>query len=284
VPDRSRFAVFVLTHGRPDRVLTLGALRRAGYTGRTYLVIDNEDARGDEYRETFGADSVIEFDKAAIAETFDTADTFEDRRAIAYARNACYGIAEELGLDYFLELDDDYHDFLYRYRRGLVIGSTMIRSMDRLIEGMLAFLDETGAMSVAFSQGGDHIGGVEGSIGRGLLRKAMNSFFLRTDRPVRFLGRLNEDVNTYTLGGSRGELYLTLTGLQLNQTQTQQQGGGMTEVYRASGTYVKSFYSVMMCPSFVRIRTMGRFDRRYHHSIEWDHAVPKILHERYRVV
>ena len=42
----------------------------------------------------------------------------------------------------------------------------------------------------------------------------------------------------------------------------------------------KSFYTVMMCPSFVSIRMMGRTDRRMHHYVSWEHAVPKILDPR----
>ncbi len=37
------FAVFILTHGRPDTIRTLDTLKRGNYTGKWYLVIDNED-------------------------------------------------------------------------------------------------------------------------------------------------------------------------------------------------------------------------------------------------
>lgn len=282
--DHSKFAVFILTHGRPDRVITLDTLRKAGYTGRTYLVIDNEDETADEYRRRFGAENVIEFDKAAVAETFDTADTQQDRRTIVYARNACFGIARDLGLDYFLELDDDYGSFLYRSVEG---GGAMMRSFDAVADAMLTFLDDSGAATVAMAQGGDFMGGVASSTIRlGLERKAMNSFFFCTGRRVAFVGRINEDVNTYIVQGSRGDLFLTVTALQLNQTQTQQESGGMTEAYLAAGTYVKSFYTVMMAPSCVKVRMMNRPDHRdnarLHHSTTWDHAVPKIISGKHR--
>lgn len=280
--DHRRFAVFILTHGRPDNVITFETLRRSGYTGRTYLVIDNEDARGDEYRDRFGPENVIEFDKAAVEGTFDVADTQDDRRAVVYARNASWQIARDLGLDYFLVLDDDYPDFLHRYVEGDAIRSTMIRSMDDVAEAMLTFLDDTGAATVAFSQGGDHMGGSYLRNGRLVLRKAMNSFFCRTDRPVEFLGRINEDTTAYVVHGARGALFLTVMGLQLNQVQTQENPGGLTDIYLASGTYVKSFYTVMMAPSCVSIALMGRIDWRYHHSINWDRAVPKILAPSHR--
>jgi hypothetical protein len=278
--DKSNFAVLILSHGRPNNVMTLGSLERSGYTGRWYIIIDNEDAAAEEYRAKYG-DHVVQFDKAAAAQTFDTADTQQDRRTDAYARNASFGIARDLGLDYFLQLDDDYQFFGYRWDRA-VRTLPQIRDLDAVNAAMLDLLEDTGAATVAMSQGGDYIGGAAGKLRAGIKRKAMNSFYLRVDRPVTFLGRINDDVNTYVVHGGRGALFLTVMALQLVQRNTQKSDGGMTDIYQSSGTYVKSFYTVMMAPSCVSVRTMGRTDRRYHHHIKWDHAVPKILNDRHR--
>ena len=97
------FAVFIMSHGRPDHIKTLKALQKGHYTGKTYIVIDNEDDTAGEYRKLYG-NQVIEFDKLAVSKTFYTADNFDDRRAVVYARNACFDIAERLGIEYFLEL------------------------------------------------------------------------------------------------------------------------------------------------------------------------------------
>ena len=40
---RSDFAVFILTHGRADNVVTVPAIKKAGYTGKIYFIIDDED-------------------------------------------------------------------------------------------------------------------------------------------------------------------------------------------------------------------------------------------------
>lgn len=275
------FAVFILTHGRPDRIHTLKTLEKQGYTGDWYLVIDNEDKMADEYYKNYG-DKVIMFDKKAISLTFDTADLSDDRRAIVYARNACFQIAKELGIKYFVEFDDDYTSFNLRYPKEGKLAARMLENLDDIFEMMLDFLEDTQALTVCFSQGGDHIGGLTGRWKKGLIRKVMNSFFCRTDRPFQFLGRVNEDVNTYTYLGSKGELMLTTTDLMLVQLQTQSNQGGMTDLYLDSGTYLKSFYTVMYMPSAVEIREMGTANRRLHHHVKWNNCVPMILNERYK--
>ena len=282
-PDHAKSAAFILTHKRPDRVHTWNLLQRSGWKRPIYLIVDNEDPTVDEYRQRFGSERVIMFDKAAVAETFDTADTQTDRRAIVYARNASFDIAEQLGLDYFWQLDDDYLSFEYRVVEGDRLLTSPVRNVDALFEAMMTFLDSSGAMTIALSQGGDHIGGVEGRIKyHRLLRKAMNTFVLRTDRRFDFVGRINEDVNTYVTEGARGNLFFTIVDVMIRQVQTQSSAGGMSDLYHASGTYLKSFYTVMMHPSSVTVRTMGQAHRRFHHHIRWSHTVPCILNETHR--
>lgn len=64
------FAVFILTHGRAKNVLTVRALQNSGYTGKTYIIIDDEDEQEPEYRQLFG-DAVIKFCKKEAAKQTD---------------------------------------------------------------------------------------------------------------------------------------------------------------------------------------------------------------------
>lgn len=274
------FAVFILTHGRPDTIHTLDTLKRGNYTGKWYLVIDNEDKQAERYYEKYGKERVIMFDKLAISKTFDTADLSQERRAIVYARNACFQIAKDLNLKYFVEFDDDYTSIGIRYPKDGKLSQLSCENLDEIFELMVDFLLETDALTVCMSQGGDHMGGLTGRWKKSILRKAMNSFFCRADRPFQFLGRVNEDVNTYTLLGSQGQLMMTITDLMLNQMQTQSNVGGMTDLYLDGGTYLKSFYTVLYMPSAVTVQPMGTSHKRLHHKVNWKHCVPLILDER----
>jgi hypothetical protein len=110
----------------------------------------------------------------------------------------------------------------------------------------------------------------------------MNSFFCKADHPINFVGRINEDVNTYASDGSLGALFFTMSQVSLKQTQTQKSKGGMTELYLSRGTYIKSFYTVMFNPSSVTIKEMGYSNRRLHHQINWNKTVPKIISQAHK--
>lgn len=79
-----------------------------------------------------------------------------------------------------------------------------------------------------------------------------------------------------------GNLFMTFPLLAIQQKETQSNIGGMTEMYLDTGTYIKSFYTVMYAPSCVKVGMMGIIHPRLHHRVSWDNAVPCIISEEYR--
>lgn len=275
----SNFVALILTHGRADRVVTYNTLRKRGYTGPIRLVIDDEDDQAEEYYKRF-PNEVVQFHKAGVL--CDTYDNRKERRVILFARNAAFEIARKLGYRYFIELDDDYREFSFRFDADLEFHKVQAYHLDGVFAAMVEFMQNVpNCATIAMAQGGDWVGG--GETGRAgkitLWRKAMNSFVCDTERVFKFSGRINEDVNTYTTLGSRGALMFTHNLLNLEQEQTQKSVGGMTGAYLDGGTYVKSFYSVVSMPSAVQIDFMGNKNYRLHHSVKWNNCVPLILRE-----
>jgi hypothetical protein len=280
---RDDFACLILSHGRAHGVKTVKELIDCGYTGKYYVVIDNEDEQQEEYKKVFGEEHVVVFDKLKKSLECETCDIPRKRNAVIYARESCFEIARSLNLNYFLELDDDYDAFSSRIEKNGTLSQVYVKKMNAIINEMLDFLETSGATCIAFAQNGDFIGGLGSTMYRERVhRKIMNAFFCKTDRPFHFLGRMNDDVNTYLLEGSRGTLFMTVADCSLRQTVTQKTGGGLTEMYQENGTYVKSFFSVITNPSCVKVGEMGQFHKRMHHSVSWENAVPKIIREDWR--
>ena len=278
-----KFVVFILTHGRAYNMHTYRALKNSGYTGDIIFVVDNEDSMVKDYQELYGIENVYVFDKLKKSKEVDSMDLSDDRRAILYARCACFDIAEELGYDYFLELDDDYANFRSRVINGDSLDTVYIKDFDSLVNIVLEFLEVSNAHTVALSQIGDFIGGKNSKMCKDRLsRKAMNAFFCKTSRRFNWFGRMNEDVSTYITLGSRGYLFFTISDVSIDQLATQSLSGGMSSSYADSGTYVKTFYTIMSAPSCVKMYTIGVTHKRFHHLIDWNSAVPKIISSRYK--
>lgn len=281
------FAVFILTHGRADNVITYNTLRKHGYSGKIYLLVDSFDNQAERYKERYGSDVII-FDKQAAINITDSGDNQKKHNSVVYARNYNFVVAKELGLDYFLQLDDDYKQFDYSMGvNSEYIGHRRINNLDYVFNVFVDYLKSTKIKSIALAQGGDFIGGDNAGIinkfKKGeLSRKVMNAFFFAVDRPVKFMGRINEDVNLYVLQGLKGDVFITHPAIRVEQLETQSNKGGLTDIYLDLGTYCKSFYSVMYAPSCVKVEMMGVNAKRLHHRIKWNNAVPKIIDQSYK--
>jgi len=281
------FACFILSNRRSEKVLTYKALRTFGYTGKIYILIDDEDPEKENYIKLY-KDEVIIFSKKEAMKECDTFDNFNNNNIVLPARNICVKTAKNLKIKYFLQLDDDYKRFRWAFdnnKKYITVRKT--KELDKIFDYILDLYKKIPVYSIALSQDGDFIGGENSTISKKyqenkFLRKVMNSFFCSTDRQFNFFGRLNEDVNTYSLLGSRGFLFLTLPYLRLRQITTQINNGGLTDIYKEYGTDVKSFYSLICCPSFIKISQVGCTEKRLHHKVKWENAVPQIISEEYK--
>ena len=271
----NKFCIIIISHGRPNNIFTLKTLKDAGCTIPTYILIDNEDKAADEYLKKYPT-MVYIFDKLKYAKMVDNYDNSENYRTTTHARNACFDLAKEL--------DDDYTKFRFRINSKIEHskkGPSVLKNIDAIFESTLNYYKKSNFTSICFAQGGDFLG-IEGNFYRkdGPKRKAMNSFFCSINRRFWFISRLNEDVNTYMSLGHTGLVFLTIPFVQLEQKTTQKTKGGMTEAYIDSGTYVKSFYTVMCRPDCTKISLI--VGGRIHHSIDWQIAVPMIINERFK--
>lgn len=262
-------------------------MKKAGYTGKVVLVIDDEDEMEEDYKRIYGRNNVYVFNKAEAMKQCDTIDNFEKHNIVLYARNKCWDIAKELDYDYFLVLDDDYTQLAFKVVSENKFKNVKVENADALFDIMVDYMDVTGAYTVAFAQGGDFIGGKDNKrYYEKILRKAMNSFFCKTNKPFKFLGTINEDTNAYCLYGTQGKLFLTYTDVVIEQMQTQKNKKGLTDIYLDLGTYVKSFYSVICCPSCVTVSMMGGTKKtmRLHHNVSWNNCTPKIISDKYKKI
>lgn len=279
----NNFCIFIISHGRPNDIITLKTLLKAGCQLPIFIVIDNEDNKAEEYKKKYG-NKVHVFDKKYYASLVDQYDNLNNRRTTTHARNFCFDLSKELGFEYFLVLDDDYTNFRFRINHQMTHnkrGPSVLKNIDSIFKSALNYYINSSFQSICFAQGGDFLG-LEANFYRkgGPKRKAMNSFFCSINRRFWFVSRLNEDVNTYMSLGHTGNVFLTIPFIQLEQKATQKTKGGMTDAYMQSGTYVKSFYTILCRPDCSKISLM--VGNRIHHLINWKVATPLIIKDDYK--
>lgn len=268
------FGVFIFCWGRPEFANTVKSLRRCGYTGNIYYLLDDLDETRFRYIEKYGKENCFVFNKKEVAKRSDAMNNLGDLASTLYVSNAMFEAAKYFKLDYFAAMCDDYTAFSHKRKK-----ERRTRRLDDVLYAIVGFLRKTKSVScVAMAQGGDFATENKPMC----KRKVMNSFICATDRAFEFKGAMNDDVNMYVYNGVRGKVYLTYNRFMLHQPPTQVIEGGLSDVYKKYGTYTKSFYSVMLWPSGVKVAMMGIKNPRVHHKIDYNATVPQIIREDYK--
>lgn len=277
-PDFSDFALFILSHKRPENP-TYKTLMKCNYSGPLYFVVDDLDPTIPEYQKLYGKDKVLIFNKEKVAKRIDFMDNWVITAIDTYARNSCFDFAKKLGVKYFLILDDDYDSFRYRFPGE---SSVQVKHMNEVIYTYVDYVRKHPKITIlAWAQGADLSVVQKGET----KRKVMNAMFCATDRFVTWNGHMNDDVNAYTRYNQLGYIFITFPFIQLNQEPTQTTGGS-AGMYKEIGTYQKSWYSILQCPSFIKISTFSKGFRmskyRIHHKISFNNGCAKIISSKYK--
>lgn len=277
----SSYPIFILSYGRAQHIITYKTLLEGGISPEDiYIVCSDDDKTLKEYKSLYP--NVIVFSKEKVRVDTDLMDNFEKRNIVVFARNEIFKIAKGMKIEYFCVLDDDYDRFSFRRCFGDKLKGFKVKNIKVIFNKCFEYLKNTPELDCfALCQDGDMIGGVGGFDRIAFKRKIMNAYFFRTSSLIKFLGSINEDLTASVYEGQRGKLMFTINDVSVHQLITQSNGGGLTDVYLDSGTYIKSFYSVMAAPNCVKISAMGSKDLRIHHKVDWNKAVPKLLRAEY---
>ena len=276
---RDDFAVMICSHGRAETLTTYDALKKCGYSGKIIIVIDDEDEQQNAYNERF--DHVEVFCKE---DYFREADGVIEgkQKAILYARNACYDIAEKNGLSYFAELDDDITGFDFRYIENGKARSSKAVCLDEIFETLLSLFNHERVKVIGIMNQGAYIGGVNAkAFKEGVKRSVSNLFLLDTKRRVNFIASMNEDTCSALVYGQRGDLFLALNGVMQSSEPIggNTTGNGMCDFYRKLTPFARTFIAVVVRPDCVLAEPAKDTFRI---RISWKNAVPYIINARWK--
>lgn len=273
------FAVFILTHGRAKQQKTLSTLLKCGYTGRLYLVIDDEDADGPLYKQLYG-DKVITFSKQKVEKTFDTMTNQKEYRSVVYARNASYTLARERGIRFIFMCDDDISNLSFRVVRDRKLKGFNIADINRLFSAMAEYMQSARLGCLGFSQAGAFIGGANSrKYQEGCQRTCAQAMMFDTQSPIPFRGIFNEDLQVALDSGIAGKTVLSTMLVSITSPERTTNTGGLHDLYKSNSTYTPCFYTLMAYPGVAGIEdNHGDFRLRLDHNA----FAPMILSDHHR--
>lgn len=267
--------IYIISKGRPQ-CTTAKTLTRMKYPGEWFIVNGSNDETHSEYVKNWGKDRVLAFDFEKEIENTDTMDNFgfEDKPSGAVpVRNATIDMARKRGEVRHWQFDDDYTGFMMFDRQSgknrSVDGEKFQRELLRI-----AKLGETMKMpNIGFS-----VSTIEANPQKRacISRRVFNAHNLATDPELvmRWRGRMNDDLINALDVCRTGGLEIQFKYMMMTMKPTQQEAGGLTELYKSDGAVRKTAYAVLAMPQAVRlVRKFGR----YHHKVDWKAIAPKIL-------
>lgn len=245
-----RFAIFILTNGRPNHQYTLEFLRKS-FKGDVFLICDNEDKTLKEYQNNYG-EQVIVFDKNEWVSKSDPMDNFQSKNSVLYARNAVFEIAKDMGYEYFVMVDDDVTGLSFRYEKdGKLVGKP-VKNFNKVSSVILETMDNTGTDFFSFGMDKIYIGGSSNSqYQKKIIDKVYCFIFCRTEQQHFYKGIMNEDEINNILSMSVGKLAKSLTAIQIQYKPIGRDNiGGNAETYNENGyySYIRNFYPIIAFP------------------------------------
>ena len=277
--SKNKIAIFIISHERAKTQLTYNLLKKCNYTGDTYIIVDSEDRELGLYKELYPKELIV-FDKEVMLHDtdIDTVDNFNNKKTALLPSNYCFDLAKALKINYFLKLDDDFKDLMYRYVDKEKLKSSKIKSLDNIIAVLLNYMENTKVDCLSFGNAGSYIGGANGRFKNKIGRNNAGSFLFRTDTKIRFLGTRQEDYNIVAKYSQMGKLFFEILDLCITTSKRGDNIGGCAEDYKDTGMYVVNFYSIIVAPNCTKIG----FKKDFNIKRNYNAMCPKIISERWK--
>jgi len=279
----SKFAIFILTHGRPDSQLTLNLLERVGYSGDIYLVLDDQDKTIQKYIDNYGPEKIVVFDKNEFVVRTDTGNSNPVFGCGVYARNAIEHIAKELGYKVFAQADDDILNFRIRYPRDNKIRSHCIDNVfNDIINEYIEFIQNEHIAYVGFGNAPTYMGGIESFNLNN--QNFPYAFMIRNGNiDVDWKMNFSDDYATPISLNTVGNLCIQVPFVQIDESPvakvTDKNSGGMVDSYRNQTDVSLAFYMKMLNPNSVSITLTDVGVKLARHGRK---LRPKIISGRYK--
>lgn len=281
-----KFACIIISHGRPDNIPTLLSLSKSGYSGDTYVLIDDEDKFSSQYIENHH-DKILMFNKQKFIDNNTGLFDKNLRKVAVHARNAAESIVKnDLKLDYYLLLDDDIINFHIKYiDNNQKLSRCKLTNLDDVIQLYISYMQQSNIATIGLAHEGMFLGGSIQSFinpSHSKNRILANAFLRNMRYDIVWGPDMCEDFITSINENNKAHVWMTLPFIAIcckkqgmNKSKID---GGNSEVYINSGNYGVAKYAFLSHPDSYKISKNVWFECK-----SYDFIVPKILSDKYKI-
>lgn len=248
-------AVLISTNGRARNQITYSTLRRIGYTGKIFLVVDDEDVELAEYKRIYG-DSVKIFSKKEYFKKADLMINKADMCAAIFSRNACFDIAKENGISFFVNCDDDIKDIKFADIRGRKLITRKITDFDTVMKSVKKFMTCIGSDAMSICEDGVYVGGLNEKVKTGAYWSMSHWFFFSSDTDLRFRGLWHDDRVFSMDVGKIGKIAFSMSIMRdtlPSENEEEKQKGGMRSGKERFDRYSAEFMTLIAHPDVLKM-------------------------------
>ena len=243
------YAVYIISHKRAETISTLNALRKSGYTGRAYIVVDDKDPQLDEYKKRY-KDDLLVFVKSAYSHV-DLYDLNQSLDSAVIPKHAVFDFARNKGMEGVVILDDDMDNFRYRFydhdHRLKNVAVESGHALDMVFDACFDFISETDIpCCIGFLPAGRFFPDTMTKF----IRQCVNMFIVRLDFNCRWTGRFADDENTFTKQNTVGALMFSLQEFNFTSKtyDVSKNEGGMDILNSSQSHYSRHFQLLLGNP------------------------------------
>lgn len=272
--------IFIPSYHRSDNLKSVKYLAEIGWDmKKVFVFVDDEagdQADYEEVAEMFGFNLVI-LSAKENRRRFDFVHREpKNRRCAGMWRNAFGEYAQEVGIEFYLVMDDDTTGFEVKLNGRYITNKVSRDLLEYVITEVQKLMLQRGIGAFALPQTGDFIGGESKRV---FMPKMMNCVIYQTGYIIRGeRGVLDNDTSQFA--GLLNEGYFNgsmADGLTLKQSASGVFSGGLTDTYHEQKLLSKSLVVPIQFPSGVFGEKQSENGGRLHHHIEYRYLAPKIL-------
>lgn len=277
---REDTAVFIITHKRAEKQLTLDVLKESGYSGEIYLVVDDKDEQLSEYKKRY-EDILLIFSKKDYAKNVDTHINNFSMSSALFARNACVDFAKKMGFDYYFVCDDDIKCIKFKDGHTGKLRTQVAKDIERVFSALVEYMENAPLQALGIISDNTYIGGVNSSVKKGIRWSVCQVALFKTSQPMEFKSAIWEDVATLSRDIKLGKVEFSPMCLSQCTPANGTNAGGCKEMYENSSDYINSFMVLLDRPDAIKIEfKKGKFMMKSDHSA----LHPCIINEKYKKV